>query len=513
MTVSHVQERSQHGGRSDLRESVEQARHSGVTTGPASMVIFGITGDLSRKKLIPAIYDLEHGGHLSPDFDVLGLTRDASTVESRLREAVIAHARAPFDPEVWGRLCRRIHFIQGSFDDPASFTALSSRLAELDVLRDKPANYVFYLSIPPWAFERVCEGLADVGLNQQVDGWRRIVVEKPFGHDLASSQVLEATLERAFDPSAIYRIDHYLGKETVQNILALRFTNGIFEPLWNSRYVDHVQITMAESVGVTGRGAYYDGVGATRDVIQNHLLQLLALIAMDRPATFEADNIAAEKSKVLAAATLLGPLEETTARGQYTGAVRDGVVLPGLTEEDGFPADSTTETFAALTVGVDTPRWEGVPFYVRTGKRLARRSTEIAVAFTAPDRGGPATRTAPVQNVLVFRVQPDDGIELQIGAKRPGDGMTIDPISLDSDFGAVFAPAPTAYERLICDVLRGDDTLFPRRAEIESSWRLVDPVLDFWAGAGRPDGYEAGSEGPASAAAIMTRAGRMWRPL
>ncbi|GGB34945.1 glucose-6-phosphate 1-dehydrogenase [Flexivirga endophytica] len=517
MTVSHVQERNRYDNRpviSDIGEIREgQTGQLPAVTGPASMVLFGITGDLSRKKLLPAIYDLEHAGQLSPDFDLVGFARDTSNLETLLRESVAAHARTPFDPQVWARLKQRIHFHQGTFEDSSAFEALGSLLAQLDLLRGKPANYVFYLSIPPSAFETVCAGLSGADLHRQEHGWRRVVVEKPFGHDLASARALGDALEQAFEPSSIYRIDHYLGKETVQNILALRFANGMFEPLWNNQHIDHVQITMAESVGVEGRAGYYDGIGAARDVIQNHLLQLLALITMEEPLSFDADSIAAEKIKVLSAARLIGPLDQTTARGQYGAGIRDGVVLPGLAHERGFPADSTTETFAALTVGVETPRWAGVPFYIRTGKRLARRTTEIAVAFAGPTRGAFLARTVPVENLLVLRVQPDDGIELHIGAKRPGGGMNIGPVTLDLDFRSVFAAAPAAYERLICDVLRDDATLFPRRAEIELSWQLIDPVLEFWASDAQPDSYESGSAGPDAAAEMLGRSGRVWRPL
>ncbi|MBC2640701.1 glucose-6-phosphate dehydrogenase [Rhodococcus wratislaviensis] len=486
---------------------------AGQVTEPATLVIFGITGDLSRKKLIPAIYDLAHGGQLPPDFDLVGFDRDGANAETRLREAVIAHARTPFDPAVWKALTERITLLQGSFGDVDAYTRLAAKLSEIDVRRGKPGNYVFYLSVPPSAFATVCDRLAIVGLNRGDRGWRRVVVEKPFGHDLPSSQVLGVALERVFPPSSIYRIDHYLGKETVQNILALRFANGMFEPLWNNRHIDHVQITMAEAVGVTGRAGYYDGVGAARDVIQNHLLQLLALIAMEEPVAFDADSIAAEKVKVLSATELIGPLTQTSARGQYAAGVENGVPVPGLSDEAGFPADSATETFAALTVGVATRRWAGVPFYIRTGKRLARRSTEIAVTFTPPAHGSAATRATAVSNVLVFRVQPDDGIELHIGAKRPGGGMHIQPVSLGMDFRSVFDPAPEAYERLICDVLRGDATLFPRREEVEWSWRVIDPLLEHWAGGGRPDAYPAGSTGPESADGMLARTGRAWRAL
>ncbi|MFC9840514.1 glucose-6-phosphate dehydrogenase [Rhodococcus sp. NPDC127530] len=512
VTVSEVQERNPlAAGSGAVGEAL--IGNPGQVTEPASMVIFGITGDLSRKKLVPAIYDLAHGGQLPPDFDLVGFARDSSDAETRLREAVIAHARTPFDPVVWATLAERIHLVQGSFDDTAAFARLAARLAEIDVRRGKSGNYVFYLSVPPSSFAAVCDQLAICGLNRNAHGWRRVVVEKPFGHDLASSQALGVALERVFPPSSIYRIDHYLGKETVQNILALRFANGMFEPLWNNRHIDHVQITMAESVGVPGRAGYYDGVGAARDVIQNHLLQLLALIAMEEPVAFDADSIAAEKIKVLSATELRGPLAETSARGQYGAGVENGVPVPGLADEAGFPADSATETFAALTVGIATRRWAGVPFFIRTGKRLARRTAEIAVTFTPPAHGSRAARAAAVSNVLVFRVQPDDGIELHIGAKRPGGGMHIQPVSLGMDFRSVFDPAPEAYERLICDVIRGDATLFPRREEVEWSWRVIDPLLEHWAGCGRPDAYSSGTAGPESAERILSRTGRAWRSL
>ncbi|WP_083395990.1 glucose-6-phosphate dehydrogenase [Rhodococcus koreensis] len=486
---------------------------AGRVVEPASLVIFGITGDLSRKKLIPAIYDLAYCGQLPPDFDLVGFARDATNIKIRLRESVIEHARTPFDPVIWEGLIARLSLVEGSFDDLDAFARLAAVLVDLDHRRGKVGNYVFYLSVPPSAFATVCNQLAEIGLNRPQRGWRRVVVEKPFGHDLSSSRELGQVLEQVFPPSSIYRIDHYLGKETVQNILALRFANGMFEPLWNNRHIDHVQITMAETVGVAGRAGYYDGVGAARDVIQNHLLQLLALVAMEEPVAFDADSIAAEKIKILSAAELLGPLAQTSARGQYGPGMANGHPVVGLTGEAGFPLESTTETFAALTVGIGTRRWAGVPFYIRTGKRLARKATEIAVTFAPPSHGSAAVRTTAVSNVLVFRVQPDDGIELHIGAKRPGGGMDIQPVSLGMDFRSVFDQAPEAYERLICDVFRGDATLFPRREEVEYSWRVIDPLLQYWADNGRPDVYPAGSAGPASADRILTESQRTWRSL
>ena len=511
MTVSDVYERNQ----LDLETMIpESANGIDVSSDldPASAVIFGITGDLSRKKLLPAIYDLANRGLLPESFTLVGFARAGHDVESILRESVINYARTPFDPHVLNHLLGKLHVVHGAFDDPTAFRRLADTLADIDVRRNTPGNYMFYLSMAPMWFSTVCERLGAAGLSKSPDGWRRVIVEKPFGHDLSSSVRLNAALEAVFAPEDIYRIDHYLGKETVQNILALRFANGMFEPLWNHRHIDHVQITMAESVGVAGRAGYYDGVGAARDVIQNHLLQMLALIAMEEPVSFDSASISAEKIKVLSATRLLGPLSETTAHGQYSAGQHDGNQVTGLLDEAGFAPDSDTETFAALTLGVSTRRWAGVPFFVRTGKRLARRTTEIAVTFKPPSHSTIHTNVDAVPNVLVFRVQPDDGIELQIGAKAPGEGMDIQRVSLGMDFRSVFESAPEAYERLIFDVLRGDATLFPRKAEVEWSWRMIDPLLEHWS-AQRPAPYLPGSAGPSSADTIIERTGRHWRPI
>ncbi|MGV9638515.1 glucose-6-phosphate dehydrogenase [Nocardia rhamnosiphila] len=514
MTFSELEERTPHA--LPVRE-ISDGVHGDdpdPVAAPASMVIFGITGDLARRKLVPAIYDLARTGRLPAEFDLVGVARDGANLDALLQESVMAHARTAFHPAIWSGLRGRIHLIEGSFDDPSTFARLAVVLDELDRTRTVAGNHVYYLSVPASLFTEVCHGLAAAGLNRSARGWRRVVVEKPFGHDLATSRVLEAQLARVFDPESIYRIDHYLGKETVQNILALRFANGMFEPLWNYRHIDHVQITMAESIGLAGRAGYYDGVGAARDIVQNHLLQLLALIAMEEPVTFDPDGIAREKIKILSATELLGPLDHTTARGQYVAGVYDGQITPGLADEPGFSAQSKTETFAAMTLGVATRRWAGVPFFLRTGKRLARRSTEIAVTFATPAHGSGALRHSPVPNVLVFRVQPEEGIELHIGAKRPGGGMRIEPISLGMDFRSVFDAAPGAYERLIHDVLVGDSTLFPRREEIEWSWKVIDPLLDHWARSdARPQSYGAGSAGPVGADQVMARTGRAWRKL
>ncbi|WP_230620851.1 MULTISPECIES: glucose-6-phosphate dehydrogenase [Nocardiaceae] len=486
---------------------------------PSTLVIFGITGDLSRRKLLPAIYDLAHRGMLPDGFTLVGFARhdndDLASVTDVLRRAVVDGARRGFDEDVWGWVTERLHLIDGSFDSTDDFRLLKSTL---DTITEHASgdHCSFYMSIAPAYFEIVCRQLHAVGLHRSPRGWRRLVVEKPFGRDLTTSTALERTIAATFDTGSVYRVDHYLGKETVQNILALRFANGMFEPLWNNRHIDHVQITMAEDIGVAGRGGYYDGVGAARDVIQNHLLQLLALIAMEEPLNLTADSIAAEKAKALGAATALGPFEKTTARGQYTrGLDMNGDQAIALIDEDGFDPRSTTETYAAITVGIANRRWAGVPFYLRAGKRLPKRFTEIAVTFAAPThRLHGFAPGDPAGNVLVFRVQPNDGITLQLNAKQPGDGMALASVDLDLTYPRSYDEANRdAYERLILDVLRGDATLFPTRREIELSWAIVDPVIDSWSTSERPESYPAGSPGPAAAEKMLSGSGRSWRPV
>ena len=388
--------------------------------GPCGVVIFGVTGDLARKKLMPAIYDLANRGLLSPTFSLIGFARRDWADEDFAKvvyDAVKQHARTPFRQEVWDRLAEGFRFVQGTFDDDKSFEQLSETLQKLDAERGTGGNHAFYLSIPPKAFPQVLEQLSKSGLAEKPDGcWSRVIIEKPFGHDLSSAEDLNTLVNSVFPESSVFRIDHYLGKETVQNMLALRFANQMFEPIWNAHYVDHVQITMAEDIGLGGRGGYYDGVGAARDVIQNHLLQLLALTAMEEPVSFHPSELQAEKIKVLSATQLAEPLDLNTSRGQYTAGWQGGEKVVGLLDEEGFSKTSTTETFAAITVDVDTRRWAGVPFYLRTGKRLGRRVTEIALIFKrAPHLPFDATMTEELgQNALVIRVQPDEGITLQI---------------------------------------------------------------------------------------------------
>ncbi|MBV9847322.1 MAG: glucose-6-phosphate dehydrogenase [Kutzneria sp.] len=486
--------------------------------GPCGLVIFGVTGDLSRKKLMPAIYDLANRGLLPPGFSLVGFARRDWANEDFGRvvyDAVKQHARTPFRQAVWDRLAEGIRFVQGSFDDDNAFDALAATVAELDERRGTGGNHAFYLSIPPSAFPVVCKQLARAGLAQQdAEQWRRVVIEKPFGHDLRSAKELNTIVNDVFPEDSVFRIDHYLGKETVQNILALRFANQLFEPIWNANYVDHVQITMAEDIGLGGRAGYYDGIGAARDVIQNHLLQLLALTAMEEPVSFHPKELRTEKVKVLSATRAVGPFDQTTSRGQYTGGWQGGQRVAGLLEEEGFAKDSTTETFAAITLEINTRRWAGVPFYLRHGKRLGRKVTEIAVVFKrAPHLPFDSTATEELgQNALVIRVQPDEGITMRFGSKVPGNAMEVRDVTMDFGYGHAFTESsPEAYERLILDVLLGEPSLFPMNEEVELSWRILDPVLTHWAGHGSPEPYPPGTWGPSSAEEMLARTGRHWR--
>ena len=486
--------------------------------GPCGLVIFGVTGDLARSKLMPAVYDLANRGLLPPGFALTGFARrdwDPQDFAQIVHDAVRENARTPFREQTWKQLADGIRFVQGDFDDDAAFVRLSDTVQELDNVRGTGGNHAFYLAVPPGAFPLVCWQLSKSGLSvPKPNTWRRVVIEKPFGHDLASAEELNAVVSEVFPPDSVFRIDHYLGKETVQNLLALRFANQLFEPIWNANYVDHIQITMAEDIGVGSRAGYYDGIGATRDVIQNHLLQLLALTAMEEPTSFEAQDLRAEKEKVLGAVRLPQDLSRHTARGQYTAGWQGGEQVIGYLEEDGIPADSVTETFAAIRLDIDTRRWAGVPFYLRTGKRLGRRVTEIAVVFKrAPHLPFDSTATEELgQNALVIRVQPDEGVTIRFGSKVPGTAMEVRDVTMDFSYGHAFTESsPEAYERLILDVLLGDPPLFPRFAEVARSWEILDPITAHWASHGQPDLYSSGTWGPLSAEAMMARDGRTWR--
>ncbi|HEY2307287.1 MAG TPA: glucose-6-phosphate dehydrogenase [Streptosporangiaceae bacterium] len=493
--------------------------------GPCVLVLFGVTGDLSRKKLMPAVYDLANRGLLPPGFSLVGFARrdwENEDFAQVTHDAVKEHARTPFNDTVWQQLAEGIRFVPGEFADDAAFDRLAQTVAKLDTERGTGGNYAFYLSVPPKFFPDVVAQLKRSGLSSSPVGqdghrpWRRVVIEKPFGHDLASARQLNEIVNSVFGSDSVFRIDHYLGKETVQNILALRFANTLYEPIWNRGYVDHVQITMAEDIGIGGRAGYYDGIGAARDVIQNHLMQLLALTAMEEPVSFDAASLRAEKEKILSAVRLPENLATGTARGQYAAGWQGGVEVPGFLEEDGIAPDSHTETYAAIKVGVDTRRWAGVPFYLRTGKRLPRRMTEIALIFQrAPHLPFNATDTKELgHNALVIRVQPDEGVTVRFGSKVPGSAMEVRDVNMDFAYGESFTEnSPEAYERLLLDVLIGDPPLFPQNQEVELSWEVLDPVEHFWAEHGKPDQYVAGSTGPASADALMARDGRAWRRL
>jgi glucose-6-phosphate 1-dehydrogenase len=482
-------------------------------------VIFGVTGDLSTKKLMPAVYDLANRGLLPPGFALVGFARRewvhqdfAKIVYSAVKE----HARTPFREEVWQQLSEGIRFVPGEIGSEEAFINLAETIADLDEARGTGGNHAFYLSIPPGLFQTVIDQLRSHGLAEELPGrWSRVVIEKPFGHNLVSARDLNRIVSSVFPASSVFRIDHYLGKETVQNMMALRFANQLFEPVWNNNYVDHIQITMAEDIGIGGRAGYFDGIGTARDVIQNHLLQLLALTAMEEPNSFEASQLRVEKQKVLAATRPPTRMDLYTARGQYEGGWAGGERVKGYLEEARIPSNSRTETYAAIRLDIDNRRWAGVPFYLRTGKRLARRVTEIALGFKrAPHLPFSETDTEELgYNAIVLRIQPDEGATLRFGAKVPGTQMEIREVNMDFAYGGSFTESsPEAYERLILDVLLGDPPLFPQHEEVELAWAILDPILDYWASlAEQPEPYEPGSWGPTGADLMLARDGFSWR--
>jgi glucose-6-phosphate 1-dehydrogenase len=486
---------------------------------PCALVVFGVTGDLARKKLIPAVYDLANRGLLPPGFVLLGFARrdwGDGDFEQVARKAAQEGARTEFRDEVWQRVASSTKFLSGSFDDDTAFDTLATTLNELSASHGTGGNAAFYLSIPPSAFPTVLKQMQRTGMadNEQTQSWRRVVVEKPFGNDLESAIELNDLVDDVFTAQDVFRIDHYLGKETVQNLLALRFANELFEPIWNAHHIDSVQITMAEEGGIGTRAGFYEGVGAARDVLQNHLLQLLALTAMDEPVNFDADSLRIEKRKVLDALELPKDLGAYAVRGQYTQGWLAGSRVKGYQAEEGVEPGSRTETYAALRLTVDTRRWAGVPFYLRTGKRLPRRVTEIGIVFRkAPHLPFAGADTVELgANQLVVRVQPDEGVTLRFGSKVPGSTMEVRDVSMDFSYGEAFTEnSPEAYERLLLDVLLGDSTLFPRNEEVEASWRVIDPVVDLWAEGGEPAPYRAGEWGPQASDEMLARDGRTWR--
>ncbi|MEW6581568.1 MAG: glucose-6-phosphate dehydrogenase [Actinomycetota bacterium] len=496
------------------------------TPDPAAIVIFGASGDLTRRKLMPALFNLAQQQLLPPETAIIGAARtEMSSDDFRraMRDGVTRHGRArPVDTHVWEGFARRLHYLPLAFDDRRAFTRLADLLAELDGTRGTRGNRLYYLATAPGFFPVIARHLGLAGLAGEDDGggtFARLIVEKPFGSALDSARRLNAELGSVFRESQVYRIDHYLGKETVQNLLVLRFGNAIFEPIWNRRYVDHVQITVAEDLGVERRGGYYDQSGALRDIVQNHMMQLLSIIAMEPPARFDSRDVRDEKVKVLRAVPPFEPgvVRSAAVRGQYAPGWVAGEPVPGYREEEGVPPDSMTETFVAMKVTVDNWRWADTPFYLRTGKRLPRRATEIAVRFKpAPHLPFAAADVASVEpNLLVLRIQPDEGASLRFTAKTPGPRIDLRPVAMDFEYGTSFLRAsPDAYERLLLDCLLGDATLFARWDEVERAWEIFDPLIAGWADepAEFPN-YEAGTWGPGEAGALMARDGREWRRL
>ena len=491
-----------------LREGLSTRR----TPEPCALVIFGATGDLTHRKLVPALYNLAHEGQLPNGFAIVGFARRPKTdgeFRAELRQAVEQHSRfSPINPAVWDTFAQGIVYHQAEFGDPDGYTRLGKRLEQLDRERGTAGNRLFYLATAPTEFAAIIQQLGALHQN----GNARIIVEKPFGRSLETACELNRVLASVFEERQVFRIDHYLGKETVQNILALRFANEIFEPLWNQKYVDHVQITVAESLGVEGRGGYYDQSGALRDMVQNHMMQLLSLTAMEPPTGLGAEDIRDEKVKVLRSLRHISAAD--TVRGQYARGSIAGKLVVGYREEPKVAPDSRTETFVALKLFIDNWRWAGVPFYLRHGKRLPKQAAEIAIQFKAPPAVLFATETAvPLQpNVLVMRIQPDEGIAIRMNAKVPGTTVNIQPVKMDFRYGGSFgARSPDAYERLLHDALVGDATLFIRSDETETSWQLMDAILEGWRDAPPPFAYEAGTWGPPEADVFIEMDGRTWR--
>ncbi|MBM3801503.1 MAG: glucose-6-phosphate dehydrogenase [Acidimicrobiia bacterium] len=500
------------------------AQKSGEPANPCVMVIFGAAGDLTKRKLIPALYNLAKEELLSENFAVVGIAR-REMAEQEFQERIGRDARefatGGFDPKLWERLSSCLHYLCGHFDDDTLYGRLRELLLEVDSSLGTRSNYFYYLATAPEYFSPIVRKLHAAGLTQEQDGhWRRVIIEKPFGTNLDSARILNRDLASCLNESQIYRIDHYLGKETVQNILVFRFSNGIFEPIWNRRYIDHVQVTVAEDIGVEQRGGYYDTAGALRDMVPNHIFQLISLTAMEPPISFEADAVRDEQAKILRAIQPMTPEEvlTRTVRGQYGGGVVKGKPSVAYRSEVKVAPDSFTETFVALKVSIDNWRWSDVPFYLRTGKYMPRRVTEIAIQFKrAPFM---LFRKTPIHrlttNRLVIRLQPDEGIALRFGAKVPGPLMRLGPVDMDFKYAETFGSKPsTGYERLLYDCMTGDATLFQRADMVEAAWGVVAPILDVWKALPPRQfpNYPAGTWGPKEADDLLERDGRYWRSI
>jgi glucose-6-phosphate 1-dehydrogenase len=478
---------------------------------PCLLVLFGATGDLAHRKIVPALYELAKSAELPAPFGLVATSTSVGAADGyreQLRQSVEHFSGQPVDATAWGRFAADIDTVAGDYTKPEAFAALRAAIEAAERRQATNGNRLFYLAVPPSSFAPILTGLRDAGLVHASNGtpWARVVIEKPFGRDLASARELNRLVAGVLDERQTFRIDHYLGKETVQNILVFRFGNSIFEPLWNRKYIDHVQITMAEEIGVERRGKFYDATGVIRDVIQNHLLQVLALVTMELPATFAADDVRDEKLKLLRQVRPLQPQDAVHA--QYAG----------YREEQGVASGSRTPTYAALRLHLDNWRWQGVPFYIRAGKRLARRTTEVSVHFQQIPfclfgREDVCQLIEP--NVLVLRIQPDEGIELKVASKVPGDDLTVGSVTMDFSYEAAFRRAPgEAYEKLLLDAMRGDATLFARRDGDEQAWALLAPLLDGWAQSSEPPAvYQGGSDGPREAERLLREDGRRWRRL
>jgi len=513
-----------HQSNQDVSQDFLEAMNlSGTTPDPCVMVVFGASGDLTKRLLIPSLFNLYCDNLLPDSFAILGMAMDKFTTESfRAKMSADVHQysrREAFDETVWADFCDRIHYLKGRFDEEDAFRKLKSFLQALDGRYDTENNVLFYMATPPSVFGMISTGLETVGLNNGGDGWRRIIVEKPFGTDLASAQALNREILTYWKESQVYRIDHYLGKETVQNLLAFRFANGMFEPLWNRTHIDHIQITATEQVGVEWRGGYYDQSGVIRDMIQNHLFQMMAYLCMEPPTSFEAEAIRNEKFKLLSAVRIMKheDVRHMAVRGQYDeGVLPDGSPAQGYRQEHAVDSHSNTETYAAVKLRIDNWRWHGVPIFLRSGKALRTKSTEIVVQFRrAPEftfRGTPASGQLEA-NQLIFRIQPNEGIEIRFLAKRPGPSMHMRKVNMNFEYDEAFITHPgTGYETMLYDCMHGDPSLFSRSDLVETAWRIVQPILDVWGNEKARDfpNYPFGSWGPKAAFNLLAPEHRRW---
>ncbi|HSL97296.1 MAG TPA: glucose-6-phosphate dehydrogenase [Candidatus Deferrimicrobiaceae bacterium] len=512
--------RSARAAANPLREGLRLER----VPDPHTMVLFGATGDLSHRKVFPALAQLWRTNLLPADWHLVAVARrpyDDESFRAEVAKALERHSRVALEPDVAGQFLERISYHRGDFDEEATYDRLVEVIHQRAREQGGVANVLFYLATQPSAFPTIVAQVGRCGLDHEMHGggWRRIVIEKPFGRDLDSARRLNREVGRVFRETQVYRIDHYLGKETVRNLLVFRFGNGIFEPIWSRQYVDHVQITVAESIGVEERGAFYEETGAVRDVLQNHLLQLLSLVAMEPPAAFAADPLRDEKVKVLRSVAPVprGRVARDVVRGQYAPGWVEGIEVPGYRGADEVDPQSETETFVAGRFEVDNWRWSGVPFYLRHGKRLPKRATEIAIQFReVPHRLFAEAETDPQPNLLAIRIQPDEGILLRFGSKVPGLGFDIRTVTMDFTYGSSFSvDAPDAYETLLLDAMLGDASLFTRADEVEAAWAIVAPILEAWLNAPPPEfpNYDAGTWGPDTADALLARDERRWRRL